>query len=243
MDHSFAIDNYTAERYVLGELDEAERDAYEEHFFSCPVCADEIKSASEFMETARQVIQSELKAQFYSHAARRSVWGSWLKNLRIMLQPFPATACLLLMAVSGLAIYQNGVTIPQLARKTQAPQPSTTIAAQLTMPRPFALSESRSGPAPTIYISKDKALPLQFEIFDRSFDSYLAVITTATGDEKTSLRISKKDAADSVVMTVRPGVLESGRYDVVIRGINSHGTENSVKGEVGHFSFELNVQD
>lgn len=242
MDHSFAIDNYTAESYVLGELNEAERDAYEEHFFSCPVCAEEIKSATEFIETARQVVQNELKAEIYSHAARRSVWGSWLKNWRSMLQPFPAAACLLLVAVSGLAGYQNSVTIPQLARKAGSTEPQTLMA-ELVVATPFVLGESRGGPVQSVAVPKNKAFILQFEIFDKKFDSYVAEVRTVSGVEKLQLGFSKKDTANPVPMKVPAGALESGRYDLVIRGIDSHGPENIVKGEVDRFSFELNMQD
>ena len=80
----------------MRELTEPDREAYEEHFFSCTACAEEIKSASEFMESARRVIQDEMKSEVYSHAARHSIWGSWL-NWRSLLQPFPAMACLLLL--------------------------------------------------------------------------------------------------------------------------------------------------
>src|SRR5215470_240635 len=126
MEHNEAIENHTAERYLLHELTEQERDAYEAHFFSCSACAEEIKAASEFMENARKVVQDELKAHIYSHVARRSIWGSWL-NFRSMLHPIPAAACVLLVAVSAFGIYQNQVIIPHLKEQTSAqlvtPQP------------------------------------------------------------------------------------------------------------------------
>ncbi|HEY6351193.1 MAG TPA: hypothetical protein VI636_17455 [Candidatus Angelobacter sp.] len=56
MNHEFAIGSKAAERYVLGEMNEAERDAYEEHFFSCAVCAEEVKATDELLCTIRQAI-------------------------------------------------------------------------------------------------------------------------------------------------------------------------------------------
>src|SRR5215467_6189789 len=100
MDHNYVIENHTAERYLLHELPEDVRDAYEDHFFNCFVCAEEIKSASDFMETARHVVQAQLVGQSYELPAHHSwVWGSWL-NWRSMLQPIPAMACILFVAVS-----------------------------------------------------------------------------------------------------------------------------------------------
>src|SRR5215471_316789 len=143
MEHNEAIENHTAERYLLHELTEQERDAYEAHFFSCSACAEEIKAASEFMENARQVVQDELKAHIYSHAARRSIWGSWL-NFRSMLHPIPAAACVLLVAVSAFAGYQNGVLIPRLSQVASAHViPQDTVTVPLTQ----AHGESENAPA------------------------------------------------------------------------------------------------
>jgi hypothetical protein len=38
IDHQDAVKSLMAERYLLGELNAGEREAYEEHFFSCDAC-------------------------------------------------------------------------------------------------------------------------------------------------------------------------------------------------------------
>ena len=48
----------TAERYLLGDLGEEERAAYEAHFFSCPECAEEVVEASAFLEMTRFALGS-----------------------------------------------------------------------------------------------------------------------------------------------------------------------------------------
>ena len=45
MEHQEAIDTLASERYILGEMSGAERDSFEEHFFSCEVCADDVLAA------------------------------------------------------------------------------------------------------------------------------------------------------------------------------------------------------
>jgi len=45
MEHQEAIDTLASERYILGEMSEAERDSFEEHYFSCAVCADDVLTA------------------------------------------------------------------------------------------------------------------------------------------------------------------------------------------------------
>ena len=42
MNHEEAMKAQTTERYLLGDLPENERDAFEEHYFECAICADEV---------------------------------------------------------------------------------------------------------------------------------------------------------------------------------------------------------
>jgi anti-sigma factor RsiW len=59
MDHQTAIKTLAAERYVLGELTGAEREAYEEHAFNCVVCAAELKATADFKETLQETLKGE----------------------------------------------------------------------------------------------------------------------------------------------------------------------------------------
>ena len=43
MDHEHAVSTLAAERYHLREMSDDERDAFEEHYFSCPVCAEDVR--------------------------------------------------------------------------------------------------------------------------------------------------------------------------------------------------------
>ena len=45
MDHQQAIATHAVERYLLEEMSAAERDAFEDHYFSCPACADDVRTA------------------------------------------------------------------------------------------------------------------------------------------------------------------------------------------------------
>jgi hypothetical protein len=46
MDHQQALATRAAERYLLEEMSEADRDAFEDHYFSCTECADDIRAGS-----------------------------------------------------------------------------------------------------------------------------------------------------------------------------------------------------
>ena len=224
MDHNYAIENHTAERYLLHELNEEERDAYEEHFFSCSACADEVKIASEFLESARHVVQDEVTAQLYGQVVRRSIWGSWL-NFRSMLHPMPAMACGLLVVVSVFSGYQSRVTIPELRQKA-SPQ---------LVRAPFTLKTAREAP-PVFTASHGQALALRFSIPAEEPGSYKAELIDSTNSPKATFdNISVQDAYP-LEITVPPDTLAPGNYVVLI-------TDEKSKGEVERFTFELKVQN
>jgi len=56
MDHNEAVRLQAAEKYVLGELPPPLRDEFEEHYFECEECAQEVKAAAEFLDNVRASI-------------------------------------------------------------------------------------------------------------------------------------------------------------------------------------------
>src|ERR1700756_131192 len=65
-DHEEAIKNMLVERYLLGELSESERDAFEAHFFDCPICFEQIKCGTEFVSYLHRVgIEEEPVARWH----------------------------------------------------------------------------------------------------------------------------------------------------------------------------------
>src|SRR5437762_14211902 len=99
MDHDLALKDNIAERYLLGELNEVEMEEYEEHFFSCAACAEEVKLGSEFIDHAREVFKTDFFQEPAEAAKMSTTWGRFWKSL---LQPAPAFAFALLALVGGL---------------------------------------------------------------------------------------------------------------------------------------------
>lgn len=50
MTHQQAVEKQSAERYLLDEMPEIERFAFEEHFFDCDVCADQVRTGAVMVE-------------------------------------------------------------------------------------------------------------------------------------------------------------------------------------------------
>jgi anti-sigma factor RsiW len=59
VDHQSALNRSLTELYVLGELDAAEAAAFEEHFFECPLCAEDVRRASLLVANVKAVLREE----------------------------------------------------------------------------------------------------------------------------------------------------------------------------------------
>src|SRR5271155_2887203 len=59
MDHQTAVEQKAAERYFLDELTGEDREAFEEHFFTCPECAGDVETLTAFAANARAVFREE----------------------------------------------------------------------------------------------------------------------------------------------------------------------------------------
>jgi negative regulator of sigma E activity len=237
MDHNYAINNHVAEGYLLGDLNEQERDAYEEHYFNCAVCAEEVKAASEFFVNAKKVIHAEKEAELYREAKRHAIWGNWL-NWRSIMQPLPATACMLVVVLGGFSGYQNQRTIPQLKERAAA-QFIPSDAPQIT------LTVSR-GTSDSLKVKRGQPGVLTFTIpptaESEKFNSYQVDVVTEAGTKISSLNIPKQQTNDTLKLLLATADLEPGNYFLVVRGVTDGRIESGPKGELERLSFNLVLQ-
>ncbi len=98
MDHEAAVRTAAVERYYLGEMNDQERDAFEEHYFSCPICAEAVRTAEALIRDMKDVLRER------ALQSRRRWWFS----LPAMI---PAGAALVMAAVVA---YQNVAVLPAL---------------------------------------------------------------------------------------------------------------------------------
>jgi len=101
MTHQQAIDTLAAARYLLDEMQSDERSAFEEHFFGCDACADEMRSAAAMLQGT--------KAGFA--AAQPGAPRSTFTWYRSVVLPWAAAAALAIVAG-----YQAWWVIPSLRR-------------------------------------------------------------------------------------------------------------------------------
>src|ERR1700735_3555112 len=77
MDHIEAVNNQAVERYLLGQMPDAEIDAFEKHFFECGSCAEEVESGVLFEENARAAFAPVPRS---APAAQRNWLSRWLSH-------------------------------------------------------------------------------------------------------------------------------------------------------------------
>lgn len=99
MDHDVAHKTHAVDRYLLGEMPLEERDAFEDHYFSCTACAEEVRSGS--------LLTRDLKRVLREGVPERPGWFSWMKWPVLA----PTCAAMLLAVVVG---YQNLEVLPEL---------------------------------------------------------------------------------------------------------------------------------
>jgi len=203
MEHSEAVRLRAAEKYLLGELSSAQREEYEEHYFDCPACAEELKATVAFMESAKQVARE--------HAPRAVAdktpagWFNWMRPAFAV----PVFATLLLLALVG---YQNLVTIPSLK------QLSTQIAsAKIVNSVSLMEAGARGETAVNIKVRQDEDFALEVDFPPvASATSYVGKIQDDAGHTRFALPVTLEQSKSTVHVNVPGGSLQPGKYNFVI---------------------------
>jgi len=206
MDHSEAVRLQAAVKYVLGELPQAQRDEYEEHYFDCAECALDLKAAAAFVDTTREVMRAERQNSTERNATPvRGGWFSWFRPVVAV----PAFAVLLL--VIG---YQNTVTIPQ-AKREAAGSPAQFFTSSYSL----QMANVRGGDEVKVQIHPKESFELKFDFTpSRSFDSYICQLQDQSGRSLLQLSVPGSSANKEMHLVVPAGLVQPGKYALVFTG-------------------------
>jgi len=217
IDHDEAVKDLMAERYLLGELNAAERDSYEEHLFCCDACFQQVKAGTELIGELRHIgtPQVPLAPGFMS------------RMLTNASQPVTITVFGLLLFATGIAVRQG------------------SIISRLKEPRPeirSVLTGVAHGSDETnkLIVSRNSGLSLNVEYARKGeFTSYRVQILSGSGKAMHEVALSEKQVGTTASITMPADALEPGQYSVVVFGRRSDGTQE----EVGRGVFELQFTD
>jgi hypothetical protein len=229
MNHDEAIRLKAAEKYLLGELNSELRDQYEDHYFGCAECAQDVRTGAVFIDNARDVLIPPSVTELGAKHQAAPTGGWWATLLR---PAFAVPALALLLLIAG---YQNAVTIPQL--KTALSQSDVAQ----TLPSYSLITGNSRGGAP-LAISVPAGKPFSFFVDippNGGFTSYVCEFQTESGTPELSLNVSADEAKRTVQLLIPAGRLASGRHVLVVRGLDSQGKPDADKMGVASYPFSL----
>lgn len=201
MDHATAMRKAIAESYVLDELSEEERAEFEEHFFTCPECAEDVRSLATLIGDIRNALGKPPMGRRLTGATRR---------LRLLILPIAAATVMMLCA----AIYQAVVTVPQLRQDLARAQ-----ALQATSLR--FLTVARSDQAEIRVGAQQRMIGLTLS--PTGYESptrYRVDVRDAEGAQLLSSFVAAPAAGDELQLLLPVSALESGRYAIELTGID-----------------------
>lgn len=171
MEHEKTVQNLAVECYLLGEMAPEEREAFEEHYFECSVCAEDLRAASQFIEDAKDILAAGREFPAYQREPEpvRTRWN-WLA----WLQPqFAGAAIAVLLVVAGV---QNFGTIPGLRKQVREGDVPRAL------PTTVLLAQTRSS-MPTLKAGPGGSLSLQIDVPETTASSLQFIVQSTAGQE------------------------------------------------------------
>jgi Putative zinc-finger len=206
MDHNEAVRLQAAEKYLLGELPKEQHAAYEEHFFDCPACAEDLKTTVAFMGSSRQVVREAVPETIDVKrvSAAAGGWFAWFR---------PAIAVPVFAVLVLLIGYQNSVTIPGLKRAS-----SSVILGKI--PKSFSLmtlgTRGEGSSSLPINVGAHEDFGLEVDMPGNSSSGYVCQIQDQSGKVWATISVSAAEAKSTVTPLIRGGSLRPGKYNFVI---------------------------
>jgi anti-sigma factor RsiW len=218
MDHNEAVKLMITEKYLLDELSPEERDRFEEHFFGCTECADDVRAGALFIEKSKSVLgERPALVPDKTPAAQREKKG-WLAWLR------PAFTVPVMAALVAVIAYQN------FARREQ---PQLLASASLNI-------AARGVDTPVITIRSGEGFLLFINIApDSSYSSYVADMYDPGNKLEWSIKIPALTTQDQWPVQVPRANRKSGTYAIAVRGITPAGEG----ADIGRRSFEIQIEE
>jgi len=209
MDHSEALATNASDRYLLGQLSAAEADAFEEHYFDCATCADDVRLGMRFLDGGRRLVRetgdtAAVPAPVVPITSR-SRWNRWV----------PAAAA---------AIVAVAINVGLLLRMQSAVPRLGVVGAQAYF---HGEARTESGPVSTLKLPEGMTVELAVDVLpERSYPRYEARVLRGERILAT-YRLAPAILEDTVKIPLPdPG---PGTYAVAIVGLEPAGETEIVR--------------
>src|SRR5688572_17034729 len=204
MTHSEAIESNAAEGYLLGDLSEAERNAFEEHYIDCRVCSATVREGAAMIAAGREVVQGEKRFRAWNPV-------TWI----------PASAAA--AAITVVSLY-HGIVIPAVQKAASAP----VIQAVNQHERPITSAVRSSKDAVAIRFEGKESVQVEAHILDeRQFPRYRVELRDNSGKLVETFD-RRSDQVKNGVVSMLLSPLPAGRYVLTILGVREDGNRPEV---------------
>jgi hypothetical protein len=233
MEHEPAVRNLAVESYLLDEMSPAERESFEEHYFECSICAQDLRAAAQFIEDAKELMAAEasataLAARPHTRPAevpKASGWN-WLGWFR---PQFAAALLAVLVVVVGFETFS---TIPGLRRQVDEFETPRTV-------KSIVLRPVTRGDASTVRTTAGEPVVL---VFDPPESPELAsgtplhfLVKSADGRTIFELPGEIPNPGERITLSVPRLTLPPGDYSLIVNSATSAGNSR----ELGQYPFKL----
>ena len=234
MDHNEAVRLHAAEKYLLGELPKEQHAAYEEHYFDCSACADEIKAAAAFMESARQVVREGaaevIGGERLAAAPATGGWFAWLR---------PAFALPVFAALVLYIGYQDGVTIPRLRSSSSSIGTGQAISSSFPL-RGNVRGESENPDVNKVRVHSGETFTVNFDFTPSgTFSEYGWELRDQAARVVRTGTISGEKKYQRVALQVAGGVESAGKYSLAFFGSADGNTQSASRVEAQRITFTV----
>lgn len=206
MEHHEAHDTQATERYLLGEMNDAERDLFEAHFFDCPECAADVRAGMTLMAAGRDVTQQDAKVRRFEPNPKPG-WRAWFPQ---------AAAAAVIFAILG---WLGGT-------RMNAPAAGGVQLVQRAIDLETGLERGPEAPPPAKLRANEVVRASFFVPPHDDAASYLVSVRNHAGRELSSNPVTRQQAAEPVELVLR--ALPRGSYLVVIEGVRKDGNRFSI---------------
>jgi len=209
MTHEQALSTFASERYLLDEMTEPERSTFEEHYFECTDCADDVRAGGLMRDGARAGLLGEVVARGQVHdmtesaAWRRKTGASprWYQSAAI---PWAAAAAL--AVVAGYQALVPGRSVP-----------GGSLSSPIAL-APVTLRPASRGAEPRISLARDAAaITLALDVNSTVSGADLPFTITSAGKVVASGRVHSPQPGVPLLLLVPSSAINSpGRYTLAI---------------------------
>jgi anti-sigma factor RsiW len=215
--HEKAIAEMTAEGYLLGDLSDAEADAFERHYFDCRVCADTIRAGIAMFATGREVaketpVPEPLLAPLPAPLPFIKRAPQWLSvAASAVLAFFIGTQATLFRHAPALAVMEVADPGGAITGVMRGPEDDKLVI-QFAGERPVEVVITNTPPQP-------------------QYPAYLLELRDGSGKVLHSVDLTAQQALHDDGVPVLLRALPAGRYFLAILGVRKEGNRTELAGK------------